>query len=79
MRRNIAWLSATVVLVALLFGYQYGYAGTASDDGDRTRACPTASAAAIAADPTASQCDPGTDDRTGGDTGTHVDKPGENK
>lgn len=75
MRRNIAWLSATVVLVALLFGYQYGYAGTASDDGDRTRACPTASAA----DPTATHCDPGTDDRTGGDTGTHVDKPGENK
>jgi hypothetical protein len=94
MRRNITWLTATLVVVALLIGYQFAYAGTRSDDRDTNRACATATAAAsttatataqpataanATTQPTATGC-PSTDaTRSGGDTGAHVAKPGENK
>ena len=90
MRRNIAWMTATLVLVALLIGYEFAYAGTRSDDQDTNRACataattattqPTAMATATAtAQPAATSCPSADANRSGGDTGAHVAKPGENK
>lgn len=53
MRRNIAWVTASVALVALLIGYQLAYAGTQSDDSrDTNSVCATATAT-VAAQPTA--------------------------
>ena len=72
MRRNIAWMTATVALVALLIGYEFAYAGTRSDDRDTNRACATATTSATT-------CQPTDTNRTGGDTSAHVAKPGENK
>ena len=82
MRRLTIWITATLAVAAIVIALgmnALGIGGKSGDDGDHN--APT-TAQTSAPSPSASTGDDGKSDdtsKTGGDTATHSDKPGENK
>ena len=84
MRRITLWLTATVAVVALAFGYQFGLAGDKGGEHGGDRGAPSAQVQSGSSSQPSTSTQPQStttrsDENRAGQTAGHEEKPGENK